>query len=107
LDNSAKNITALQEHGQKIGSVLDVIKCIADQTKLLALNAAIETVRAEEQARGFSVASDEVNYMMIPIASAAEELVAVVQEINPKLQSVNDFLGQNIDSSAQVSMTSE
>ncbi|MFJ4394297.1 methyl-accepting chemotaxis protein [Pseudomonas sp. NPDC089396] len=88
MNTAVDEARALESRSEQIGSVLEVIRSIAEQTNLLALNAAIEAARAGEAGRGFAVVADEVRTLARRTQVSVEEIRQVIEGLQQGTQDV-------------------
>lgn len=97
IRDGAAVVHKLADETSSIGSALDVIKSIAEQTNLLALNAAIEAARAGEQGRGFAVVADEVRSLAQRVQDSTDQIKTMLDRLQASSEQAVDVMNARSD----------
>lgn len=92
----ADQVQALVEQAHKVGTIVETIDDIANQTNLLALNAAIEAARAGEAGKGFAVVADEVRALASRTSSSTQEITKMVNQIQNDANNANSAMQSSL-----------
>lgn len=89
----SQTMETLQERIEHIGTIVNAIDDIAEQTTMLSLNASIEAARAGESGRGFGVVADEIRKLADQSLGSADKIRSIIQEITEQTREAGESVG--------------
>lgn len=96
VSRSSEVINRLGKHAGDIGSILNVIEDITDQTSLLALNAAILAAQAGEHGKGFAVVASEIRELANRTAASTKEIDALIASVQKESRESVEAMQQGV-----------
>lgn len=94
IQETSKRIKRLGESSQEIGSIVELINDISEQTNILSLNAAMRAAAAGEEGRGFTVVADEVQRLADRTSAATKRIESLVLTIQADTNSAVSSMEQ-------------
>ena len=81
VDQIVQHMLSLGEKSQQIGTVVDLVSELAEQTNILAINATIEASGAGEWGRRFAVVAEEIRKLADRTAGSAKEIRTLIDDV--------------------------
>jgi CHASE3 domain sensor protein len=81
VDQIVNHMLELGRKSQQIGSVLDIVSELAEQTNILAINATIEAAGAGESGRRFAVVADEIRKLADRVGGSTREIRSLIEDV--------------------------
>lgn len=81
VDLIVNHMLELGKKSQQIGSVLDIVSELAEQTNILAINATIEAAGAGESGKRFAVVADEIRKLADRVGNSTKEIRGLIEDV--------------------------